>query len=158
MAGAAIGIGLALTLAGPPVSPFLLASMGGSAVFLFGLTRAPAVQPRALVGGHVGGALIGILCYQYFGDALWVYAVAQILTLGWMLLARAVHPPAGANPLIMIHSHAGIAALWQPVLVGVLALAGVAFVWSRLFPGMTRYPVAWAERSPPSVFWGGWND
>jgi CBS-domain-containing membrane protein len=158
MGGAAIGIGLALALAGPPVSPFLLASMGGSAVFLFGLTRAPAVQPRALFGGHVGGALIGILCYQHFGDALWVYAVAQLLTLAWMLLARAVHPPAGANPLIMIHSHAGFAALWQPVLVGVLALAGVAFVWSRLFPGMTRYPVAWAEKSPPSVLWGGWDD
>jgi len=60
MLGAAAGISLALSLAGPPVSPFLLASLGGSAVFLFGLTRAPAAQPRALIGGHVGGALIGI--------------------------------------------------------------------------------------------------
>ncbi|HEY2928099.1 HPP family protein [Piscinibacter sp.] len=63
MLGAAVGIALALSLAGPPVSPFLLASLGGSAVFLFGLTRAPAAQPRALVGGHVGAALIGITCY-----------------------------------------------------------------------------------------------
>ncbi len=156
--GAAIGISAALALVGPPASPFLLASLGGSAVFLFGLTRAPAAQPRALVGGHLGGALIGIACYQCFGEALWVYALAQVLTLGYMLLTKTVHPPAGANPLIMIHGHSGFAALWQPVFVGILSLAVVAFVWSRLAPGLVHYPVTWLEKSPPSTFWGGWGE
>lgn len=158
MLGASIGISLALWLAGPPVSPFLLASMGGSAVFLFGLTRAPAAQPRALFGGHLGGALIGIACYQWLGDALWVYALAQSLTLTYMLLAKTVHPPAGANPLIMIASHASFASLLQPVLVGILSLATVAALWSRLGPGMVHYPVSWLDKSPPSTFWGGWDN
>ena len=52
--GAACGIGLSLAVAGPPVTPFLLASLGGTAVFLFGLTRAPAAQPRALLGATSG--------------------------------------------------------------------------------------------------------
>lgn len=158
MSGAAVGITLALFLIGPPVSPFLLASLGGSTIFLFGLTRAPAAQPRALFGGHLGGALIGIACYQAFGDALWTYALAQTLTLSYMLLTKTVHPPAGANPIIMVYAHAGWSALWQPVLIGVLALAAVAVVWSRLYPGLARYPVAWLERSPPNTFWGGWNE
>ena len=42
--GAAIGLGLVLTLVNPPTDLLLLASFGGSAVFLFGLTRAPAAQ------------------------------------------------------------------------------------------------------------------
>ncbi len=150
--GTATGIALALSLAGPSASPFLLASLGGSAVFLFGLTRAAAAQPWALFGGHLGGALIGIACYQLFGDSLWVYALGQLLTLCYMLLTKTVHPPAGANPLIMIHGHAGLSALWQPVFVGVLSLAIVAAAWSRLFPGLARYPVAWLERSPPVTF------
>ena len=156
--GVAFGLGLALMLAGPSVSPFLLASLGGSAVFLFGLTRAPAAQPRALFGGHIGGALVGIACYQVFGDALWVYVLAQILALWLMLLMRAVHPPAGANPLIMIYGHASWSALWQPVGIGVLTLAIVAAIWSRLYSGLVHYPVKWGDPSPPTPLWGGWSE
>jgi CBS-domain-containing membrane protein len=141
-----------------PASPFFFASLGGSAVFLFGLTRAPAAQPRALFGGHLGGALIGIACYQLLGDSLWVYVVAQVLVLWYMLITKTVHPPAGANPIIMIYGHSSLSALWQPVLVGVLSLAVVAVIWSRLYPGLSHYPVAWLDRSPPSLFWGGWNE
>ena len=145
--GIGIGIAAALYAVAPPVNPFLLASLGGSAVFLFGLPTAQAAQPRALFLGHLGTALIGIACYQTCGDALWVYALAQALALVFMLLTGSVHPPAGANPLIMIHSHAGYAALWQPVFVGITMLAAVAAVWSRLQPGAQHYPVAWRVRS-----------
>ena len=157
LAGASTGIALALWLAGPRVNPFLLASLGGSAVFLFGLTQAPAAQPRALFGGHLSGALIGIACYHWLGDSLQVQALAVALTLAFMLTTRTVHPPAGANPLLMVHLHAGWSALWQPVLVGVGTLAMVAWVWSRCYPGLARYPVAPWQPNPPHLTWGGWG-
>lgn len=145
--GIGVGICATLYLVAPPITPFLLASLGGSAVFLFGLSTAQAAQPRALFVGHLSSALIGIVCYQAFGDALWVYALAQAMALMFMLVTGTVHPPAGANPLIMIYNHAGYSALWQPVLVGITCLAAVAAVWSRLVPGGRRYPSAWLERS-----------
>jgi CBS-domain-containing membrane protein len=110
-----------------------------------------------LFGGHLGSALIGILCFQSFGDALWVYMLAMVLTLIYMLATKTVHPPAGANPLIMIHEHAGLFGLWQPVGLGIIILALVAVIWSRLFPGMNHYPANWFEKSPPSILWGGWS-
>ena len=58
----------------------------------------------------------------------------------------------------MIYLHAGFAALWQPVFVGVLSLALVAAVWSRLFPALVHYPANWLDPSPPSTLWGGWSD
>jgi CBS-domain-containing membrane protein len=75
-----------------------------------------------------------------------------------MLVTKTMHPPAGANPLIMIYGQAGFAALWHTVFIGILSLALIAFIWSRLYPGLARYPVKWLDRSPPSTFWGGWNE
>jgi CBS-domain-containing membrane protein len=147
--GAAIAIGLALWAVGTPSSPFLLASLGGSTIFLFGLTGAPAAQPRALFAGHLGSAFIGILCFQMFGDTLWTYILALVLAFIFMLSTKTVHPPAGANPLIMIHEHAHFSALWQPVGLGILILALVAIVWTRLIPRTVHYPAGWFEKSPP---------
>lgn len=130
--------------------------IGVTAVFLFGLTRAPAAQPRSLFGGHLGGALIGVCCYQFLGDATWVYILAFVLALMFMLVTKTVHPPAGANPLLMLHAHAGFAAVLQPVGLGIVILTLVAIAWSRILPGTDRYPVRWMEKSPPSLFWGGW--
>jgi CBS-domain-containing membrane protein len=140
--GGSIGLGLALLLIDHWQTPLFLASLGGSTVFLFALTDAEAAQPRALLGGHFGGALIGILCYQMFGDALWVSVLAVILTMVFMKAARMVHPPAGANPLIMVHFHAGFGVLLNPVGLGVLILFAITIVWSRLL-GNQRYPRAW---------------
>lgn len=84
--------------------------------------------------------------------------LAMVLTLIFMLVTKTVHPPAGANPLIMIHGHAGFFSLWQPVGFGIIILALVAGVWSRFFPGMYHYPTNWFEKSPPSILWGSWRE
>ncbi|MGA2958694.1 MAG: HPP family protein, partial [Thermodesulfobacteriota bacterium] len=99
-------------------------------------------QPRALLGGHLGGALVGILCFQAFGGALWVSVAAVVLTMVFMVLTRTIHPPAGANPLLMVHNQAGFYALLTPVGVGVITLFLVAVLWSRFRRGRP-YPVKW---------------
>jgi len=157
-AGAALALSLVLTFADPPELPLFVSSLGGSAVFLFAISATPAAQPRALFGGHIGSVLIGCFCYQMFGDALWVYVLALVLTLIYMLITKTVHPPAGANPLIIMHAHASLGAILQPVLFGIVILAVVAAVWSRLIPGMVSYPSRWFEESPPTIAWGGWTE
>ncbi len=57
--GVFLCLGLTLWLVGPWKSPFLMASLGSSSVFLFALTQAQAGQPRALVGGHLITAAVG---------------------------------------------------------------------------------------------------
>lgn len=155
--GGASAITLALTLTGPHASPFLLASLGASGTIVFLHTNSPSAQPRALLLGHLGAACIGIACQQLWGDAPWVYLVALGLALFGMLVLRCSHPPAGANVVIMIHQHAGFDALWQPIFVGVFSLAAVAFVWSRLHPGIKPYPTDLWAPSPPSSDAGPWR-
>ena len=78
--GGSCAIGLALLLAGPGMSPFLLGSLGASTIILFVLTESPAAQPRALLGGHLSAAFIGIAVAVIGGPA---YAVAD----DWAALA-----------------------------------------------------------------------
>jgi CBS-domain-containing membrane protein len=141
-AGGLIAIAIALWFVADGRSPLLLASLGSSTVILFALTGSEAAQPRALFGGHLGGALIGILAFRFFGDGLWVSVLAFVLTMAFMVLTRTVHPPAGANPLLMVHNHAGMWILIEPVLLGVGLLFVTAIIWSRIRPGKS-YPVNW---------------
>ena len=142
VAGASIAIAIALWFVADGRSPLLLASLGASTVILFALTESEAAQPRALFGGHLGGALIGILAFRFFGDGLWVSVLAFVLTMAFMVLTRTIHPPAGANPLLMVHNHAGMGILIKPVLLGVGLLFITAIIWSRIRPGKS-YPVNW---------------
>jgi CBS-domain-containing membrane protein len=61
--GSSIAIILALWIT-KENSPLLLASLGGTTLFLFVLTTAPAAQPRAVFGAHLISSLVGILAYQ----------------------------------------------------------------------------------------------
>jgi len=58
----------------------------------------------------------------------------------FMVVSRTIHPPAGANPLIMVDHHAGFLSVLNPVGAGVLTLFIVAMVWSRVRPGK-KYPI-----------------
>jgi len=140
--GALIAIAIALWFVADGRSRLLLASLGASTVILFTLTDSEAAQPRALFGGHLGGALIGILAFRFFGDGLWVSVLAFVLTMVFMVLTRTIHPPAGANPLLMVHNHAGMGILINPVLLGVGLIFIAAIIWSRIRPGKS-YPVNW---------------
>ena len=155
--GASVALFLALFIT-RSASPVLLASLGGTTLFLFGLTATPAAQPRAVFGGHLLSSAIGVIAFRYFGDSLYVSVIAVVVTICVLLLTRTVHPPAGANPLIMIQAHAGFAHLGLTVLSGVTSIVVVAWLWSRIGFGDIRYPVSWTQPSPPTASWGIWTD
>ena len=140
--GVGIAMALVLLLVSGRFSPLILAPLAGSAVYLFALTDADESQPRALFGGHLGSTVIGILCYRVFGDALWVSVVAVVVAMALMMITRTIHPPAGMNPLVLIHDHAGLITLLNPVAMGVVVLFIVTMGWSRLRTGK-HYPVRW---------------
>lgn len=71
LAGSGIALALAMMAVDPENPALVLASLGGSSFYLFALTTSPASQPRALMGGHVIAALIGVAAYHFLGNAPW---------------------------------------------------------------------------------------
>jgi CBS-domain-containing membrane protein len=134
----AILAGLAMIAGAPLVFP----SLGPTAFLFFFSPRSPAAAPRHAIYGHAIGLVCGYASLWAFGlrhapsamagdvDLPRVLAVALSLALtgAFMILARAVHPPAGATTLIV--SLGIIAAPWHLVIiegaVALLALQAIA--------------------------------
>lgn len=131
-AGTAIAIAameLAAAAAGQPLGlvPFVT-----SIVLVLSLPAAAPAQPRALIGGHVVASLSGYATLLLFGDSGAAIAIAVGLSAFLMHLTRTMHPPAGIDPLLIVHQQLGLDFFALIVIPGVLALAAFASLWHRL--------------------------
>lgn len=160
----AIGAGLAIALTGlvaqtllgfDPALPWLVASMGASAVLVFVLPASPLAQPWPMFGGHLVAGTIGFACHALMGPQ-WVTAgIAVALAIAGMSLLRCLHPPAGGTALLTALASPAIAAegpwfLLAPLELNVIILLAAGFAWNRLTGH--SYP----HRPAPQVAQSGW--
>jgi CBS-domain-containing membrane protein len=116
--------------------PWLLPSLGGSCVILFGMPRGIMAQPRSFLGGHLISTMVGLV-FRMGHDAmggpleLWL-AGAVGVALAAMAVTRTIHSPAGANPVVVFVEGAGWGFLATPLLPGLATLFLVAFAANNL--------------------------
>ncbi|WP_428246362.1 HPP family protein [Ferrovibrio sp.] len=124
-----------------------LTSLGSTAVLLFCYPEHEGLRPSAILITHLAGALIGFGLLHSIGSNAWSMALGVALIAVLMKAANMMHPPAGANPLIVLNVKPGLAFLLDPLLLALgIAMLGV-FVWSRLRPGpepKPRWPMRWS--------------
>lgn len=150
--GSALGIGLCGYLSSRYFEPkdltLIIGSFGASAVLVYGAIKSPLAQPRNLVGGHIVSALIGVACFQLFGNTIWIAsALAVSLAIVAMLATRTLHPPGGATALIAVIGGAKIHALGftyalVPAGAGAVILLVVALLVNNLSKNR-KYPEYW---------------
>ncbi|MBQ4852398.1 HPP family protein [Pseudoalteromonas sp. MMG012] len=123
--------------------PLLMAPFGATCVILFAAAASPLAQPRNVIGGHFISALIGILALLTFGTNPWVMALSVGLAIVAMQFFRVVHPPAGANPLVILMAGSyHFDFLIFPVLIGSIFLVGIASLINNI--GLTKkWPIYW---------------
>jgi len=127
--GAAIAIALLAYLDTVlPHIALIMAPFGATAVLVFGLPNSPLAQPKNVIFGHLITAFIGLFFVHFIGVTPLTLGLATGLGVTAMLVSKTTHPPAGANPLLIML--AGHSLSWfflvTPVLIGavVIALAG----------------------------------
>ena len=120
----------------------LIAPFGASCVLLFAAPESPFAQPRNLVCGHLLTATVGMVMLWLFGNSIWSIGVAVGLVIAAMELTRTVHPPAGANPVvIMLAGKVSWTFLLMPVLLGAGILLVLALAVNNA--GGRRWPLRW---------------
>ena len=123
-------------------TPLLMASFGASCVLAFGLWNSPLSQPRNIIGGHFISTLIGLVVYHIIGNEPWSLALGVGLAIGLMMLTKTTHPPAGADPIIVILGSCTWEYLFTPVLTGSIVIVLTALLINNLRSDR-NYPVFW---------------
>lgn len=136
--GGCLAIGLAAWAGRSADLTLLMAPFGASCVLLFTLPQSPLSQPVNVIGGHVLSAAVGLAALQWLPEVWWTGAVAVGAAIALMALLRVTHPPAGANPLVILAAHAKPGFLLFPVFSGAVLLVLVAVAFHRLT--RTGYP------------------
>ncbi|WP_027091891.1 HPP family protein [Cohnella thermotolerans] len=121
---------------------WIMAPFGASCVLAFGLWDSPLAQPRNIIGGHLLSTLVGLVVYHGFGAGPVGMAVAVGLAIGLMVLTKTTHPPAGADPIVVMTSGSGWSFLFAPVLLGAIVIVLIALLFNNLDP-KRRYPTFW---------------
>lgn len=119
-----------------------LTSLGSTAILLFCFPTHEGSRPVAVLVSHLLGAAIGIVLLQLCGSNVWTMGAGVALIAIVMKMLNIMHPPAGANPLIVLNLKSGWLFLAYPLLPALLILLVAAFLWSRLRPG-PRWPLRW---------------
>ena len=140
--GAAIAVALTgyathFLIAGEPALPWLVASMGATAVLVFIVPASPLAKPWPVAGGHLLAAAAGLLA-QHIAPDQWIAAgLAVGISIAGMKLARCLHPPAGGTALIAVLAAPGsattqISFLGELLTANIAILLLVGFAWNRL--------------------------
>ena len=97
---------------------WLIPPFGATMVLVMAVHSSPLAQPKNIILGHVLSALSGVVILLTIGDSFLALGIAVGLAVFVMMMTKTIHPPAGANPIIVILTGAGIEFVFLPVAIG----------------------------------------
>ena len=111
---------------------WLIPPFGASMVLVMAVHESPLAKPTNILLGHVLSALSGVIVLYLIGDHFLALGLAVGLAIFIMIITNTIHPPAGANPIIVILTGQGISFVLFPVAVGALMLVLFAYLYNKL--------------------------
>lgn len=131
--GSMLGIGAVAYLSAITGQGFLIPPLGASCFIAFVIPESAFAQPRNIIGGHLLSSMIGLLFSYTLGMQWWSFALAVSIAIAAMQILRILHPPAAADPiLLMMQGAISWDILLTSVLGGSITLAVIATLFNKL--------------------------
>lgn len=134
--GGTISIFILLTLSHFTGNPYIMAPFGATCVILYAVSQSPLAQPRNVIFGHLISACIGLVFLKFLPQSTFTIALSVGCAIALMQFFKCVHPPAGANPLVILLTAHNTSYEWSfllfPVLSGSLVLVCIASVVNNI--------------------------
>ena len=120
---------------------FIMTSFGSSMVLLYGFPESSFAQPKNIFFGHLLTAFIGVLFLNYVSFPIFINIALSVgVGIFFMIIFNVVHPPAGANPIIVIIGGASYEYLINPIIFGSLIVLFFGVVLNK-FILKKKYPL-----------------
>ena len=120
---------------------FIITSFGSSMVLLFAYPENTFSQPKNIFFGHLLTSFVGIIfLYIVPLPVYFLIPLAVGLSVTLMILMNVVHPPAGANPIIVIIGSVSIDYIINPIIIGSIIILIFGVVLNRLIL-KKKYPL-----------------
>ena len=113
-------------------SIWLIPPFGASMVLVMAVYDSPLAKPKNLILGHILSALSGVIIFYLLGNTFVSLGLGVALAVFVMMMTNTVHPPAGANPIIVILTGQSISFVLLPVAVGAFIIVVFAYLYNRL--------------------------
>ncbi len=129
--GALLGLSLIGLIAQGANTMMLIAPFGATAVLLFSAPNSPFSNPWNIVGGYFISTLIGSIVLTYTNVGWLSIGIGLGLVIMLMHGFKVIHPPAGANFLIVTQGHLSLY-LISPLILGLITLVVIAMSVERI--------------------------
>ncbi len=111
---------------------WLIPPFGASMVLVMAVYDSPLAKPKNLILGHILSALSGVIIFYLFGNTFMSLGLGVALAVFVMMITDTVHPPAGANPIIVILTGQSLNFVFLPVAVGAVIIVAFAYLYNKL--------------------------
>ena len=111
---------------------WLIPPFGASMVLVMAVHESLLAKPKNIFLGHILSALSGVIILYLISDNFFALGIAVALAVFVMIVTDTIHPPAGANPIIVILTGQGISFVLFPVAVGAFMLVVFAYLYNKL--------------------------
>ena len=111
---------------------WLIPPFGASMVLVMAVYESPLAKPKNLILGHILSALSGVIIFYLLGNTFISLGLGVALAVFVMMITNTVHPPAGANPIIVILTGQSISFVFLPVAVGAIIIVVFAYFYNKI--------------------------
>ena len=111
---------------------WLIPPFGASMVLVMAVYDSPLAKPKNLILGHILSALSGVIIFYLLGNTFISLGLGVALAVFVMMITNTVHPPAGANPIIVILTGQSISFVFLPVAVGAIIIVVFAYLYNKI--------------------------
>jgi len=111
---------------------WLIPPFGATMVLVMAVHESPLAQPKNIFFGHILSAASGVLIYSILGMSFLTIGLAVAVSVWALMVTETVHPPAGANPIIVIMGGKGLSFILLPVATGAIIIILFAIIFNKL--------------------------